>query len=163
MNYRFAPITSLAIAAILAAAVGMADAQLQNNVIVPLGNFQIGAAGTQIGTPQLNLQGLTGLSCQVRFAYGSGGTKTNVYLQTSVDQGQSFFDIANIAFTTSSGVELINLSGLNSVTTPVAAVNLALADNTVLNGPLGDRLQAVVVSTGTYGGGTLASINCGSR
>lgn len=140
-----------------------AAANLSNPAIIPLGTFQIGAAGTQIGTPQINLQGLTALSCQVRFAYGSGGTKVNVYLQSSIDTGNSFFDIANVAFTTSSGVELINLSGLNSVTTPQAAANLSLADNTSLNGPLGDRLQAVVVSTGTYAGGTLVSVTCAPR
>jgi len=106
---------------------------------------------------------MTALSCQARFAYGSGGTQVNVYIQSSLDQGQSWFDIANIEFTTSSGVDAINLSGLNSVTTPAALTNLALANNTVLNGPLGDRLQATVVSTGTYGGGSLLSVNCEAR
>lgn len=147
----------------LALAILPAAAQLANNVIVPLGNFQIGAAGPQIGIPQLNLQGLTALSCQVRFAYGSGGTKTNVYIQTSLDGGFSWFDISNTAFTTSSGLEAVNLSGLNSVATPTVLTNLTLADNTTLNGPLGDRLQAVIVSTGTYGGGTLVSVNCAPR
>jgi hypothetical protein len=151
--------------AALAISLSAAEAQFANPGIVPLGNFQIGAAGTQynVAGPQLNLQGVTALSCQVRFAYGSGGTQTNVYIQTSIDQGQSFFDIANVEFTTSSAVDEINLSGLNSVTTPTAAVNLALANNTTLNGPLGDRLQAVVVSQGTYGGGTLASVFCSLR
>jgi hypothetical protein len=35
-----------------------------------------------------------------------------------------------------------------------------IADNTTFNGPLGDRLQAVVVSTGTYAGSTLTSVRC---
>jgi hypothetical protein len=125
-----------------------------------LGNFIVAAAGTQCSpVPVINLQGLDAVTLQVRFAYGSGGTQTNVFIQTSVDQGQSFFDIANIEFTTSSGVELVNLSGLNSVTTPTAPSNLALSNNTVLNGPIGDRLQACVVSTGTYAGQTLVAVN----
>jgi len=128
-----------------------------------LGDFQVAAAATQTGTPVTNLQGLTALSCQARFFYGSGGTQTNVFIQTSLDQGQSWFDIANIEFTTSSGIEAINLSGLNSVTTPTAPQNLALSNNTTFNGPLGDRLQAVVVSTGTYGSNTLASVRCNAR
>jgi hypothetical protein len=128
-----------------------------------LGAFTVGAAATQVGTPALNLAGMTALSCQARFAYGTGGTKTNVYIQSSLDQGQSWYDVANIAFTTSSGVADINLSGLNSVTTPTAPVSQALADNTTFNGPLGDRLQAVVVSTGTYGGQTLVSVYCNAR
>jgi hypothetical protein len=142
---------------------GPASAQFASPGIVPLGNFQVGAATTQTGAPQTGLQGMTALSCQVRFAYGSGGTQANVYIQTSIDQGQSWFDIANVEFTTSSAVDEINLSGLNSVTTPTAATNLTLPNNTTFNGPLGDRLQAVVVSTGTYGGGTLASVNCAPR
>ena len=152
-------LASLSLLALLASPV---EAQFAG-ASIPLGNFQIGVAGTQLGTAQTGLLGMTALSCQVRFAYGSGGTKTNIYLQTSIDQGQSWFDIANFAFTTSSGVNEINLSGLTSVTTPTAAVNLALADNTSFNGPLGDQIRAVVVSTGTYGGGTLAAVNCAAR
>lgn len=123
-----------------------------------LGDFQVGAAATQTGTPLTGLQGLNAVSLQVRFAYGSGGTKTNVYIQSSIDQGQSWFDVANVAFTTTGGVQLVNLSGLDKLTTPTAPNNLALPDNTVLDGPIGDRLQAVVVSTGTYGGGTLVTV-----
>ncbi len=131
-----------------------------------LGDFTLGAAGdTGTGAQVNNLAEHHGaVRSRPRFAlHGSGGTKTNVYLQSSLDQGQSFFDIANIAFTTSSGVEDINLSGLNSVTTPTAPVSLALADNTTFNGPLGDRFQAVVVSTGTYATQTLASVRCVAR
>lgn len=139
---------------------------MTNPGVITLGDFQIGSAGQQ-STPAMqiptNLQGLTGLSCQARFMYGAGGTKVNVYIQTSLDQGTTWFDIANIAFTTSGGVEEINLSGLNSVATPTPPSNLSLADNTTFNGPLGDRLQAVVVSQGTYGGGTLASVRCAAR
>lgn len=132
-----------------------------------LGDFQLGAAGTQC-TPVnpnnnglaglLGLQGMNAVTFQVRFMYGSGSAQTNVYLQTSVDQGQSWFDIANIQFTTAAGVDLVNMSGLDKLTTPTAPTNLSLTQGTVLDGPLGDRLQACVVSTGTYGGGTLVSV-----
>ena len=155
------------LAFILAAALSIAPARaIINANPVTLGDFQITVAGQQ-STPAANipvtLQGMTALSCQVRFAYGAGGTKTNVYIQTSIDQEQSWFDVANIAFTTSSGIGEINLSGLNAVTTPTPANSLSLADNTTFNGPLGDRLRVVVVSTGTYTGGSLVSANCASR
>jgi hypothetical protein len=153
----------LSLVAALFFAVVPAQAQFLNAGPLSLGDFQIGAAATQPGSPILNLQGMTALSCQVRFFYGSGGTTTQVYIQTSIDQGQSWFDIANIGFTTASGIEEINLSGLNAVTTPTAPSNLALTNNTTFNGPLGDRLQAVVVSTGTYAAGTLASVRCAAR
>ena len=138
-------------------------AQFTSSGVIPVATFQIGAAGTQIVAPQTGLAGMTALSCQVRFAYGSGGTKTNIYLQTSLDQGQSWFDIANLAFATSGALEAINLSGLNSVTTPTALVSISLPDNTSFNGPLGDQIRAVAVSTGTYSGGTLAVVTCGAR
>lgn len=147
------------LAFVLAAALAIGPAAAMNSPgPFTLGDFTVGAAGTQCGAPVTTLAGLTAVTLQMRFAYGSGGTKTNIYVQTSIDQGQSWFDVANVAFATASGVELVNLSGLNSVTAPAAPVSLALADNTVLNGPLGDRLQACVVSTGTYGGQTLASV-----
>lgn len=126
------------------------------------GDFQIGAAGSQTGAVQQNLAGVTALSCQVRLLYGSGGTAVDVYIQTSLDQGQSWGDIANVHFTTAGTAAWINLSGLNSVGTPTAPVNQALASNTTFNGPLGDRLQAVVDSAGTYSG-TLVSIRCNAR
>jgi hypothetical protein len=152
-----------AIALALLGATAPAGAAAVNPGIITLGDFQIAGAATQPGQPVANLQGMTALSCQVRFFYGSGGTKTNVYIQSSIDQGQSWFDIANIAFTTSSAAELVNLSGLGAVTTPTPPSNLALSDNTTLNGSMGDRLQAVVVSTGAYAGSTLASVRCAIR
>lgn len=145
---------------LLAGLGGHARADVVNPGPITLGDFQVAGAGTQTGVPVTGLQGLTALTCQVRFFYGSGGTQTNVFIQTSVDQGQSWLDLANIQFTTASLTELINLSGLTGVTTPTAPANLALTANTTFNGPLGDRLQAVVVSTGTYAGSTLGSVRC---
>jgi hypothetical protein len=156
----------------LALAAAPAAAGMQSPGIISLGDFQIGAAGQQ-ATPQAlqqgpvgglpPLAGLTALSCQIRFLWGSGGTKTNVYIQSSLDQGATWFDIANIAFTTASGSEMLNLSGMTPVTTPTPPTYLTLSDNTTVNGPLGDRIQAQVVSTGTYGGSTLASVRCATR
>jgi hypothetical protein len=152
------------IAALLALWCAVAPAAAMNNPgPFTLGDFQIGAAGTQPGTPQLNFQGVTALSCQARFSYGAGGTNADLYIQTSLDQGASWFDIAHFQFGTASGLNGINLSGLNGITTPTALVSQALSANTTFNGPLGDRFQAVVVSTGTYTGGTLLSVRCVAR
>lgn len=115
-------------------------------------DFQVGVAGTQTGTPVQLLTGMNASAFQVRFLYGSGGTKVNVYVQTTLDQGQTWIDIANIAFTTSSSTEMVNLSALDKLTTPTVPTNLTLSDNTTVDGILGDQLRAVVVSTGTYSG-----------
>lgn len=132
-----------------------------------LGDFQIGAAGQYGGqnpnqgqpgaSPNAcNLDGMNAASIQLRFSGGSGGTNVNVYIQTSLDQGQSWFDVAAYQFGTAAAVEVLNLSGLDKAT-PSAPANLSLASGTVLDGPLGDRLQMVAVVTGNYPAGTLLS------
>lgn len=122
-----------------------------------LGDFQIGTAGQQNGAPVTNLEGMAAASLQVRLSSAAGGTSINVYIQTSLDQGQSWFDVGCIGFTTTPGVQTLNISGLDKAA-PAAPTNLGLAPGTVADGPLGDCLQAVVVSTGTYAGSPLVSI-----
>lgn len=154
----------IAAAALLIGFCPAVEAPAQNSLvnagIITLGDFQVGAAGTAVGTPVTGLQGMLVIACQLRFFYGSGGTQANVFVQTSLDQGQTWLDLANVQFGTANGTELINVSAANGSSGPLAPTNLSLTANTVLNGPIGDRLQAVVVSTGTYGSSTLASVRC---
>lgn len=126
-------------------------------------DFAIGAAATQTGTPLTGLSGIKSASFQVCFAWGSAGTQVNVFLRTSLDQGQTWFDVANIEFTNSSGCALVNLSAETPVTTPIAPSYLTLGNNATVNGFLGDRLEAVVVSQGTYGGSSLVSVRGTAR
>lgn len=96
------------------------------------------------------------LVLQAKFVYGSGGTSAKVWIQTSLDGGVSWFDIANFAFAQAS------LSKLHVITftpaTPFVAGTApgaqALADNTILPGIMGDRFRAVVTTVGVYAGGT---------
>jgi hypothetical protein len=71
---------------------------------ISLGDIVITSAGTQNGAPQTGLSGIDALSLQVRLAYGAGGTTVTAYVQTSLDQGQTWIDIAAIQFGTSGGV-----------------------------------------------------------
>lgn len=128
-----------------------------------LGDIGITTAGTQIGGQAANLDGLAAVTLQARFVYGSGGTKTTVYFQTSLDQGATWVDIACITFTTSSAAKLVNLSGLTPKTTEVTPGDGALADDTCVDGILGDRLRAKVISTGTYAGSTVLSLRAAVR
>jgi len=128
-----------------------------------LGDFAIGAAGTQVGSWVAGLDGLTAVNLLAKFAYGSGGTKTTVYIQTSLDGGATVADIAAITFTTSGASKIVNLSGLTPHTTEVTPTDAALTDDTCVDGVLGDRLRAKVVSTGTYAGNTTLSIRAGVR
>jgi hypothetical protein len=120
--------------------------------------FSVVGAGVQTGDIISGFAGIQGLTLQAQFLYGSGGTSAIVYVQTSIDQGQTWIDIWAEEFTTSSATEVVNLSGFTARTTPLAPTNQALTPGTCNDGILGDRFRAVVVSSGTYGGTTLLNI-----
>jgi hypothetical protein len=114
------------------------------------GAFQIGAAGTYVGDIENDLAGMLACAFQAQFAYTSGGTSVAMFVQTSIDQGQTWFDIWAQQWTTAGGIEAANVSALTPRTTPYAPVNQGLTPGTVEDGLLGDRLRAVVVVVGTY-------------
>jgi hypothetical protein len=102
------------------------------------------------------------LAVQGNFTYGSAGTSVDAYLQTSLDGGTTWQDIANFHFTTSSLRKLINLSSTTPVTTQVASSDGALSANTAQDGLLGGLLRVKYASTGTYAGGTTLKIDVAS-
>lgn len=128
---------------------------------ISLGTFNITAAGTQTGDwVTTGFDGLLALLAQARLAWGSGGTSIKAYLQTSLDQGETPLDVACFTFTTASAVKARNLSGLTPKTTDVPVTDATLADDTSIDGVLGDRFRVKVVSVGTYAGSTVLS--CGA-
>lgn len=131
--------------------------------IYSLGDIAITGAGTQTGTVVDGLDGMTAVTLQARLAYGSGGTKVSAYIQTSLDQGSTWVDIACITFGTAGATKIVNLSGLTPKTTEVTPADGALADDTCVDGVLGDRLRVKAVSTGTYAGSTVLSVRAAVR
>lgn len=116
-------------------------------------DLNISAAGTFICDPITNLIGMQSLTAFLRFAYGSGGSAVKAFLQTSLDGGNSWMDIACLAYAQASRVHALNFSAL----TPkglVVPTDGAMADDTVLDGLLGDRVRLKAVVTGTYAGQT---------
>lgn len=103
-----------------------------------------------------NLEGMLAASIQAKFAYGSGGTAAKAYVQTTLDDGITWVDIASFAFTTASATKVINLSGLTPKTTAVTPSDGALADDTCVDGVLGDALRVKLTTTGTYVNTTLS-------
>ena len=110
----------------------------------------ITTAISEAQTPILNLDGMTAVTVQARLVMGTGGTSAKAFVQTSLDQGNTWIDIACFAFTTTGAVKVMNASGLTPRTTPITPTDGALSDDTVLDGVLGDRLRVKVVTTGTY-------------
>lgn len=100
-----------------------------------------------------DLDGMTAVTLDVSFAYGSGGTSCSVTVQTTFDGGTSWRDIARFDFTTSTAIKQCNLEGLLSKDVTAYA---ALAAEGVNDGVLGDQLRAVVTSVGTYATTTLS-------
>lgn len=95
------------------------------------------------------------IAVQANFTYGSGGTTVDAYLQTSVDGGATWIDIAQFHFTTASARFVYNLNSQTPVTTEYTATDATLAANTSKDGIVGPLFQVKLVTTGTYAASTL--------
>ena len=94
------------------------------------------------------------LAVHCNFKYGSGGTATNLYLQTSINGGKDWFDILSLGHTTAS---LRRIVGLNFEVAGAlfTASDGSLSLNTKRDGIAGDRLRLKVTTTGTYANTTV--------
>jgi hypothetical protein len=99
------------------------------------------------------------LAVQGKLTYGSGGTTVNAYLQTSLDAGATWIDIAQFSFTTAAARFVYNLNGQTAVTTEYTALDGTLAANTAKDGILGPQYRVKYVTTGTYAGSTILAID----
>ena len=105
--------------------------------------------------PIQNLEGILAATIEFKFAYGSGGTTARAYVQVTLDDGQTWIDVACRSWTNANETKVINLSGL----TPVAAFTPsdgAMADNTLQDGILGSAMRVKLVTTGTYSNTTVS-------
>lgn len=99
------------------------------------------------------------LVAQATFTYGSGGTSVDAYLQTTIDGGASWIDIAQFHFLLVSARFVFNLSSLTAVTTQYTPTDGTLAANTAKDGILGPQFQVKLASVGTYAGSTSLRID----
>ncbi len=123
-----------------------------------LADFAIVAAATKESTWVSGFGAATSLLFHARFSYGSGGTATKLYVQTTLDDGTTPVDIACMTFTTLGAVKLVNLSARTPKTTPVTPTDGTLTDDTSVDGIIGDKIRVKAVSTGTYAASTAVSI-----
>ncbi|MCA0032758.1 hypothetical protein [Mesorhizobium sp. B263B2A] len=115
------------------------------------------------GVAQSLIDGLDWMAAVTIYAsliYGSGGTTVSAIVQTSIDQGANWIDVARFDFTTANASKVVNLSGLLSKA--VSAVS-ALGSEGVFDGVLGDRLRCKLTTTGVYSGNTSVSIRAAVR
>jgi hypothetical protein len=124
--------------------------------LLNLGDFGITIAAVHEGTPLIDLEGMSRLTLSARLAYGSGGTSVVVVVQTSLNQGTSWIDIARFDFSTAGLEKVMNLTTVTSLTSPYSVISLVAEGG--VNSVLGDRLRSVVTSTGTYTGSTVLAV-----
>ena len=98
------------------------------------------------------------LTLQAVFVRAGGGTTCDVFVQTSLDGGVTWFDIAQFAFTTTTATKVSAVKRGIAVTPGTAPADAALADNTVLDGVIGDRVRVKYTTTGTYTGASSVKV-----
>jgi hypothetical protein len=130
-----------------------AAAQSRTKLLLP--QTTIAAARTAVVEETLLVpQGVRALSVQAVFNYGSGGTTAKAWVQTSLDGGVTWVDIANFAFATTAGRVVNSVRTDTAVAANYTATDGTLADNTIKDGILGDRIRVKWTTTGTYAGAT---------
>jgi hypothetical protein len=108
-------------------------------------------AGKQ--TAIVNLAGMTAVSLEFDFTYGTGSGTVVAVVRTPLDGGTKYRDIARADFANASAVKHCNLEGLLSKGITAYA---ALAAEGVYDGVLGDSLICEITSTGTYANSLIA-------
>lgn len=114
-----------------------------------------------IDGPIVGLYGMRQLAIEAKLAYGSAGTTLDVWIQTSLDAGNSWIDIAQFAFLVASlrTVHTVVMPAIVATRTNVTPLDGTLGDNLIQDGILGDRIRSKITSTGTYAGGTILTVN----
>lgn len=126
---------------------------MENPGGLDLGDLAISSAGTFSGEWTANLEGMFEADLFFNFRWGSGGTKVQVYFQTSLDQGSTPIDLWCMTATTASKARAVRIKPDGVVNTPTDG---ALTDDLLATGlVLGDRLRVKYVVTGIYGGSSL--------
>jgi hypothetical protein len=113
------------------------------------------AVTNSTSTPIEGLGRLGGVSLSATLTYVSGGTTAKAYVQTSLDGGTTWHDIGCFAFTTAGATKRGHISRQQTLAIGAPTTG-TLADDTLVQGYLGDRLRVAFTSTGTYVGAVLA-------
>jgi len=101
----------------------------------------------------------TNMTLQGNFTFGSGGTSADAYVQTSIDGGLTWTDVANFHFTTASARFIYNLSSATSFVTEYVPTDGTLGGNTAKDGVFGNQWRVKFTTVGTYAGSTTLRVD----
>ena len=101
----------------------------------------------------------TNVTINCIFTYGSDGTSADTYVQTSLDGGGTWIDVAQCHALTTSLNQIFNLSNKTVITTPPAVTDGSMTANTSVSGIIGGQWRVKYKSSGTYAGGTTFVVN----
>jgi len=87
---------------------------MDNPGVFTLSALQIDAPKTALVDWTEDLDGMSAVTLEASFQYGSGGASCSAIVVTSLDDGQTQIQIARFDFTTASAIKTANLSGLLS-------------------------------------------------
>lgn len=110
-----------------------------------------------------NLDGMKSVTISANFVYGSSGDTLKAVIETSLNQGSTWIEVARLAFAMASAEKVANLSALTPVTTVYAPA--ALSDDTVKDGVFGSYWRARIIKGGgaAYAGNTSLSVRMDAR
>jgi hypothetical protein len=103
------------------------------------------------------------IAIQGNFTYGSGGTNATAYVQTSIDGGITWCDVASFQWTTASARKVSAVTTYVALAAATTCTDGSLTANTILNGLLGNMYRVKYTTTGTYAGGTRLKITAVPR
>lgn len=138
-------------------AVAPAAAQTRSITLIP--GVTLAAAGTYVNPDFVMLApGTHTLALESKFVRAAGGTSTKVFLQTSLDGGTTWVDIAQHAFLTTTANKVSAVKTNIAVTGGTTPTDGTLGDDALLDGILGDRIRVKYIVAGTYTGASTLTV-----
>jgi hypothetical protein len=117
-------------------------------------DFNISSPATIEGAWVTGFEGARGVEIQANFIYGSGSGGVRLCIQTSLDQGFSYYDVYVLDFAAVARVVPIAVvpatSGVVVLSQDGASGNSPIVTEGLQCSVLGDRLRAKVFVSGTY-------------
>lgn len=99
-----------------------------------------------------------GCSILFQFLHGTGGISCQAWVQTSLDRGSTWIDIASAKFLKISGSKLFTLTGETPITSVYTPTDGLLAEDTCINGILGSLYRVKITTKGNYSANTRLSV-----